>query len=1228
VRVMSSGSRFGHRPSRAIIGVMGLFLLALVGLWVIESGTSGPARATANASTAPNSEKLMAQYAQLPMRFEQNQGQADPEVKFLARGQGYTMFLTSNETVLELQKTKAAKLHAQGSQTAVLRMKFAGANPRPLVSGQDELPGKSNYFIGKSEKNWHTDIPAYARVQYGELYRGVDLVYYGHQGQIENDFVVKPGSDPKSIRMKIDGAAHLAVDASGDLVVSASEGEVRFNHPVAYQEIDGRRKVVEASFELAGNREVKFNLGSYDPESTLVIDPVLVYSTFVGGTGGDVAFGIALDTTTGEAFITGNTNSSNFPTVSAAQGTNAGAGDAFVAKLNSTGTALVYSTYLGGNGADSGSGIYVDASGDAFVTGTTSSANFPTSATAFQIIYGGGSSDAFVTQVNSTGDKLVYSSYLGGGGAESGNAIVADTLGNAYVTGSTQSNNFPVVGPLQSTTGGGADVFVAKVNFTGSALIYSTYLGGTNADVAQAIRLDGAGDAYIGGYTFSSDFPTMNPYQGGNAGGGADAFAAELDPAGANLVFSTYLGGSLDDRAFGIGLDTNGNVYVAGGTQSADFPTTPGSFQTALKGTKNGFVSKLNPAGTTLVYSTYLGGSAVDQAQGIAVNSSGSAFVTGFTESSDFPTQQAIQAILGITGGSSCGAFPCADSFVTQINPAGTALTLSTFLGGSAADFGNSIAIDSSGGVYVAGSTASSNFPAIAGAYQGNLAGVAGNAFAAKITSDNLPSIGLTPSTINFGNQALSVRSAVHNVSVINEGTAPLSITAIDTAGDFQESDDCLGTVSASGGTCTISLTYLPTVLGATTQQISITDNATGSPHIINVSGTGVSAATAVTVSPTSLTFGDQKVGTVSAAQTVTITNTGTSTLSISQIAASADFVQTNTCGATLNVLNVGQSCTVSISFQPTASGARSGSLSITDNASGSPQGVALSGNGTADFSLAATNTTSTIQVGTASTTYTVAASSLGTFSGSITLACSTNVTCAFSPATILPGQSSTLTVSGLTATTPNPLNFTVTGISGSQAVSLPLTVLMADFSLAGSPALTTIVSGGAATYTVSVVPSSGFNQAVQLSCLSSSLPAGATCSFSEATVTPSGSAVTSTLTVQTNKVSAIPPGPVTPFQGAPPLLLWLASMILLGTLHYAWRRRRADGAPRMLLLSWKTSALGLALVFLSGLTACRPANTSSNTGTATGNYTITIVGTLSSNTGVTRTTTVNLSVT
>lgn len=1226
MRVMSSDFKFWHRPTRAVVKVTCLFSMALIGLWIVKSGASGPARTKAIETMSRSSREVLSQYSKLPLRFERNDGQVNSQVDFLARGQGYTLFLTSNEAVLKLKKPDVATAHAPKGREAVLRMKLAGANPRPQISGLEELPGKSNYFIGNSPDKWRTGIPAFAKVRYGGVYRGVDLVYYGSQGQLENDFVVSPGCEAERIRMDIDGARKLGVDADGDLVVNAREGEVRFKRPLAYQEVEGRRQVVEARYELAGKQEVKFKLGKYDHGTALVIDPTLVYSTYLGGTGGDVAYGIAVDSA-GEAFLAGNTNSSDFPTLNGEQGGNSGSGDAFVAKLNTTGTALVYSTYLGGNGADSGAGIFVDASGDAFVTGSTSSPNFPTSSTAFQVTYGG-NSDAFVTQLNSTGEKLVYSSYLGGGGADFGQAIAVDSSGNAYVAGSTQSINFPVVGPFQATTGGGSDAFVAKVNFTGSTLMYSTYLGGADADVAQAIRVDSAGNAYVAGYTFSLNFPTLNPLQGSISGSGADAFVAKLNPSGSALAFSTYLGGSGDDRAYGVGLDTSGNVYVAGSTQSANFPTTSGSFQTVLKGSKNAFVSKLNPAGTTLVYSTYLGGSGVDQANGIAVDSTGNAYVTGFTESSNFPIQQAVQAILGITGGSSCGSNPCSDAFITQINPTGTALTSSTFLGGNGSDFGQAIALDTTGAVYVAGSTASSNFPAVATAYQGTLAGVAGNAFAAKLESANLPSMALAPAKVNFGNQPLNVRSPAQIVSVINEGTSPLSITAITTGGDYQESDNCIGTVSSSAGTCNISVTYTPSTLGASTQEIAVTDNAVGSPHIITASGTGVAAATAVTLAPTSLTFADQKVGTVSAPQTVSLTNTGTSVLSISTIAASGDFVQTNTCGATLNILNVGQSCTISVIFQPTSSGARAGTLTIADNASGSPQAVTLSGNGLAVFSLAAASSTATVTVGTTSATYTISATAPSGFGGSITPTCSSGITCVFNPTSFLPGQSTTLTASGLSATTPNPYNFSVIGTSGSQSVTITLTVLMADFTLAGSPALDTIVSGGTANYVVSVTPSNGFNQAVTLSCATPSLPPGATCSFSQSSVTPNGSATTVNLNIFTNKVSSHLPPPRAPYGGVPPpLVYWLACAILLAAIHYVWRSRQGT-ATRRRSLSWRLSALSLALIFLSGLTGCRPANPNNNAGTATGNYTISILGTLTSNTTVQRSATVNLSVT
>jgi hypothetical protein len=971
---------------------------------------------------------------------------------------------------------------------------------------------------------------------------------------------------------------------------------------------------------------IGFEVGEYDRGRPLIIDPVLSYATYLGGTGGDVAYGIAVDSS-GNAYITGVTNSTNFPTLSPEQSSYAGSGDAFVLKLNSTGSAVVYSTYLGGTGADAAAAVAVDPTGDAFITGTTMSVDFPTTTGAFQAAYGG-NGDAFITELGSAGDKLVYSSYLGGSQADSGQAVSVDSSGNAYLTGYTQSVDFPTVNPLQPVNGGASDAFVAKVNFPGSALVYSTYLGGSEADVGQGIKVDNSGNAYIVGYTFSSDFPTHNALQAANAGG-PDAFVAEINASGSALAFSTYLGGSGDDRGYGIALDASGNIYITGASQSADFPTTSSSFETGYQGNGDAFVSKLNSTGSALTYSTFLGGSGVDRGNSIAVDSSGNAYITGFTQSTDFPTQNPVQAILGISGGSSCGAAPCSDAFVSQLNPSGTGLVYSTYLGGSGSDFGQGIALDTSGVPYITGSTSSTNFPAIAGAYQGSLAGVAGNTLVAKIDPSNDPGMALVPAKVNFGNQSLSVRSAVQMVTVINAGTAPLTISAITSSStDFVETDNCVGTVAAGGGTCAVNITFTPSALGAETDEITITDNASGSPHTITVTGTGVTAATAVTVSPTSLTFSNQAVGTVSSPQTVTITNTGTAALNITQISASGDFSQTNTCGLKLNILNVGESCSVSVSFAPTASGVRSGSLSISDNATGSPQTVALSGAGSALFSLSAVNAATTVVIGSTSATFTVSASAPASFTGNITLSCSSGATCSFSPSPIFAGQTSTLTVSNLTTSMANPFNFTVSGTSGSQTATLSLSILFADFALSATPALNTITAGSPADYSLVIAPSNGFHQQVQLGC--TNLPAGAGCAFANSTVTPNGSAVTVALTITTTKSSALVPRWKL-FGGTPPagLLLWVVCVGALWSLinlprRLATRRASMPGPlsvwPRLAILS-----LVLALAAFSG--SCRGVGVSTG-GTPTGNYTITITGTLSSNTAVVRNTTVNLSVT
>ena len=521
------------------------------------------ATSAANLSGA-SQPQLLASYARLPLSFEANHGQTDRQVKFLSRGSAYTLFLTSNETVLSLSKpaTPVARRRidtvAMGQEvvenkpitTTVLRMRLLGANPAAEISGLEELVGKSNYFIGNDPKKWRTNVPNYARVKYRDVYPGVDLVYYGNQRELEYDFVVAPGGDPQAIRLGIEGAKKAVIDAQGDLVLHTNEGDVCLHKPTIYQEVDGAKQPIAGHYVLRDKRQAGFEVGAYDAARPLVIDPVLSYSTYLGGSGSfESGIGIAVDSA-GSAYVTGDTNSTNFPTTSGAFQTTFGGGfsDAFVTKLNPAGSALVYSTYLGGSADDRGHGIAVDSAGNAYVTGVTASTNFPTTSGAFQTTFGGAPSDAYVTKLNPAGSALVYSTYLGGVENDQGSAIAVDSAGSAYVTGLTFSTNFPTASPIQAAKAGDFDAFVTKLNAAGSALVYSTYLGGSGFDWGHGIAVDSAGNAYVAGQTRSTNFPTASPIQAANAGD-FDVFVTKLNAAGSALVYSTYLGGSNVDAA-------------------------------------------------------------------------------------------------------------------------------------------------------------------------------------------------------------------------------------------------------------------------------------------------------------------------------------------------------------------------------------------------------------------------------------------------------------------------------------------------------------------------------------------------------------------------------------------------------------------------------------------------------------------------------------------------------
>lgn len=1172
----------------------------------------------------------------------------------MSRGPGYTLLLRQSDAELWLRgpasanngvsATKAATASEDPNvSSSTLRVRLLGAKPNPEVAAEQELPGKVNYLIGRDPAEWHTGLPTYARVRYKSVYRGIDLAYYGHEGRLECDFIAYPGSDPSLILLGVANAndvkrvgERLRLAPNGDLVASLAGGEARLQRPVVYQEVAGQKLSIEGRFRLVDSRTVGVDLGPYDKALPVVIDPMLVYSTYLGGTGADVANGIAVDTS-GSAYLTGTTQSANFPTAPTTplQSKLGGASNVFVTKFNASGTTLVYSTYLGGAGADQGAAIAVDAAGSAYVTGTTASENFPTTSGAFQTKYGG-NGDAFVAKLSADGSKLEYSTYLGGSDADFGHGIAIDESGDAYVAGQTSSaTSFPTQSPYQAACNvpfGGtcSDAFVSELNATGAGLVYSTYLGGSGSDSAQAIAVDASGAAYVAGSTLSTDFPTANALQG-TAGGGGDAFVAKLAPGGSKLAYSTYLGGSGLDRAFGIAVDSGGNAYVTGDTVSSNFPVTPGVLEALAPGNDDAFVAKLDPAGTALAYSTYLGGSSLDQGFAIAVDTSGSAAVTGLTESSDFPAVSPFDAALG---GGTCGAGVCPDAFVARINASGSALVYSSYLGGSGADAGQAIALDDSGNVYVAGATASANFPAVTGAeqaaYQGT--GSLSEAFVAKVAPADAAVLAASPQTLSFGNQGVNSTSTPLAVTLSDAGSVPLTLSSFSASSGFAvaKGGTCAaGTVLQPGAACTVNGVFSPTSETAATGTLTVTDNAAGSPQTISLSGTGVAATSAVTLSATTLTFPSIVVGSSSTPQIVTVTNSGSASLSITSIAVSGNYTETNTCGSSLAA---GASCQVTLVFSPLQTGSNTGTLTVTDSATGSPQTVSLTGTGVAVFSLAVSPPSTPVVIGATSATFSVTASAPRTFTSQITVGCGTGATCSASPATIAPGQKTTLTVSGLATTTPNPYNFTVTGTinsgaSNQQISSTSVSLNFADVSLSALPGADAIVAGQAASYSLVVSPLNSFNQSVSLSC-SQTLQA-ATCSIAPASVTLNGtSPVNATVTIQTTKQSThvlprLTPG--APAQPLEPLRLWVA-LAIMALLACA-------SAIRHSRTSW--ALLALVLLLVMAWSGCQDygynvVGTAGVSGTQSGSYTVTLsatIGAANSSSSVVRSTTVNLSV-
>jgi uncharacterized repeat protein (TIGR01451 family) len=794
-----------------------------------------------------NPSGLHIDFGSIPLYFTANRGQVDGKALFYAKASRYTLWLTEAGLVFDSFKSESPEVPAIGKEPSlrpekgesraykrdVSRLIFLNAAKHPQIVAVDETPLKVNYFIGNDPKKWHTAVPTSGAVLYKNIYKNIDLKVYGNESRIEYDWIVKPGGDPRNIRFKYEKVKGTRVDKEGNLLVETGFGELMHKKPVAYQltggAVNGSRATVESTFKKIGENAYGFEVGAYEAGLELVIDPVvLAYSTYLGGNMDEDARGIAVDNS-GNAYVTGCTYSTDFPTLNQYQTDQADL-DVFVTKIDTTksgSASLVYSTYLGGNSHDEGYGIAVDNSGNAYVTGDTYSTDFPilnqyqTDQTSY---------DVFVTKIDTTKSgsaSLGYSTYLGGNSEDYGYGIAVDDSGNAYVTGDTQSTDFPILNQYQ-TDQAHKDAFVTKLDTTKSgnaSLVYSTYLGGNSDDRGFGIAVDNSGNAYVTGYTGSTDFPMLNQFQTHQAG--ADAFVTKIDTTksgNASLLYSTYLGGNSDDEGYGIAIDENGYAYVTGYTHSTNFPTL-NQYQSDQV-SRDVFVTKLdttNSGNASLVYSTYLGGNSSEFGQGIAVDNSGKVYVTGSTDSTNFPTLYPYQQ--------TCQGYR--DVFVTKLDTTesgNASLLYSTYLGGNSSDNGYGIALDNSGNVYVTGTMWSANFPTL-NQYQTDQPG--SDAFIAKIRAS--ADIIVTKTTNNL----MPKVGEIFNFTVTVANNGPLGATGLQIADvlpaalTYQSSTVSQGSYDSGTGiwdigahvsdtAATLTITVIGTTSGSVTNTASV----------------------------------------------------------------------------------------------------------------------------------------------------------------------------------------------------------------------------------------------------------------------------------------------------------------------------------------------------------------------------------------------------------------------
>lgn len=744
--LMSAKSGFIRKPAIATAGrcLVALVAMSLSGVLLLQFPVPPRRMAPARASAAGN-------FAQLPLAFEPNSGHLDTVADYFARGPGYTVYLNGGEAAIVSARVKpvqpprlsrltnpaAGTLALDGSpleDVTTLRIRFAGSAPS-APAASESLPGVSHYFIGNDPSTWRTGVPQYGRISYRNIYPGIDAVYYGRQHRLEYDLVVHPGADASKIRISFENAKRLRLDENGGLVIPIGGREFVQRRPSVYQRLEAGRVTVAASYRISPDAgEAQIALASYDHARPLIIDPVLEYGTFYGGAVTDFATSIAVDSA-GNAYITGSTNSIALPGPKPSGTALRGPSDAFVAKINAAGTAILYAAYIGGSGQETGSSIAVDGPGNAYIAGVTTSADFPVASGAPQGRFGGGPFDAFAVKLNATGSALLYSTYLGGSGADVANAIAVDLTGNAYVAGFTASPDFPGIRPgaIQSAPAGGQDGFVVKLNVSGAGFLFATYFGGAGDDVINDIALDPEDGPYIAGDTTSPRLPGIrsDSIQSVRRGARRDAFVAKLTATGSSVVFTTFLGGSADQSASAI-TSAQGLACITGFTTSADFPVTQSAYQLRNRGSSEAFVTQIDDVGRSLIFSTYLGGNGQDYGYSVVLDSDGNAYVAGFTNSTDF--------LAGVSQPPRRGN---ASAFVTELDSQGRRVLFTTYFGANdinnPVDLAANLGASSGDEIFVAGSAHPAfDFPSSKTPMLQSYGGGPYDAFVAKLANADL----------------------------------------------------------------------------------------------------------------------------------------------------------------------------------------------------------------------------------------------------------------------------------------------------------------------------------------------------------------------------------------------------------------------------------------------------------------------------------------------------------